>query len=149
MSGVSGQGVRWASARTQSTFPLAVERTHLAFQGLRRAEGEEPSIGRRPQWNQERVLQERVRPCQARGVLPGRQHAGSERGSLPRVRESEPGPLLQRIPAGKTGTLQAISTSFPFAEAMLALHEENNKLLPSRDRRPPALLNKIFATTSF
>lgn len=32
---------------------------------------------------------------------------------------------------------------------MLALYEENNKLLPSRDRRPPALLNKIFATTSF
>ena len=32
---------------------------------------------------------------------------------------------------------------------MLPLYEENNKLLPSRDRRPPALLNKIFATTSF
>lgn len=46
LSVCAGQGVRWAGARTQSTFPVAVERPRSAFQGLRRAEGEEPSIGR-------------------------------------------------------------------------------------------------------
>lgn len=44
----TGQGVHWAGARIQSTFPVAVERPRFAFQGLRRAE-EEPSIGRRLQ----------------------------------------------------------------------------------------------------
>lgn len=75
------QGVRWAGARTQSTFPRAVQWPRSAFQGLRRAEGEEPSIGRHLQWNGEHALQERVSPCQVRGVLPGRQQCW-EQGRL-------------------------------------------------------------------